>query len=113
MKSFAAASHSQMPSVTTGRIRSAGLVASQSATSLFTHSELADSGDANNTNHSLSSSADSIADHRCGFVDKPVSSRNTCNARRLFHFFARRCNPRCNAGASRPSAAWLYEMKPS
>ena len=82
-------------------------VASQCAISLFTHSEVAASGEANNTNHADSSSASSIADHKCGFVDRPVSSRKIRNARRLFHGFANRCSPRCNAGARRSSAAWL------
>ena len=113
VKSLVDESHSHTPSVTTGRMWSTGLLATQCATSLFTHSDAADSGEANNTNQSLSASAVSIADHKCGFVDNPVSSRNTCNARRLFHRFANRCNPRCNAGANRPSAAWLYEMNPS
>ena len=80
---------------------------------MFTHSDCAASADARSTNHSLSSSAASIADHKCGFVDSPVSSRKIRNARRAFHGFAKRCNPRCNAGANCPSAAWLYEMNPS
>ena len=102
-----------VPSVTTGRIRSADLVASQYSSSLFTHSDSAASGDARSTNHSLVLSAVSIADHRCGLVDSPVSSRNTFKARRWFHGFASRCKPRCKAGANRPSAAWLYETNPS
>ena len=83
------------------------------AISLSTHGDAADSGDANKTNHSDSSSAATIEPHRCGFVDKPVSSRNTRNARTRYHGFANRCSPDCKAGANRPSAAWLYEMNAS
>ena len=93
--------------MTTGRMWSIDLVASQCEISLFTHSDPAASGEARSTNHPLSSSASSMADHRCGFVDSPVSSRKTRRARRLFHGLASRWRPRCSAGASNPSAAWL------
>ena len=89
------------------------MVSNQWAISLSTHGEDADSGDASNTNHSASSNAPTIELHKCGFVDNPVSSRNTRNARTRYHGFANRCSPDCNAGANRPSAAWLYEMKAS
>ena len=74
MKSLPAGSHSQLPSVTTGKMWSTDLVLVQRAISLFTHSDWADEGEARSTNHSLSSSAPSMADHKSGFVDNPVSS---------------------------------------
>ena len=80
VKSPVAASHSHVPSVSTGRIRSTDLVASQWATSLPTHADWADSGEASRTNHSLSSSGCSMADHRCGLVERPVSSRKIRSA---------------------------------
>ena len=101
------ASHSQVPSVTTARMRSADFVANQRETSLFTHSDRAASGEASRTNHSLSAIARSMDSHRSGFVDSPDSSRKMCSARRLFHGFARRCRPCWRAGASRASDAWL------
>lgn len=49
-------------------------------------------------------------DHRPGSAVRLVLSRNTCNCRNRYQGFANRCSADCNAGASLPSAAWLYEM---
>ena len=105
LKSAVAGSHSQIPSVTTGKMCSTDLVASQWVISLLTHSEEADSGEANKTNQPDSFKAASMADHRCGLVERPVSSRKMCRARRLFQGLARRSRPRWRAGANLPSAA--------
>ena len=100
-------SQSQVPSVTTDRMWFADLVSIQRVISLLTQCECAEDGEARRTNHSLSSSARSMADHRFGSVDNPVSSRKIRRALRLFQGLARSCRPRWSAGASCPSAAWL------
>ena len=45
--------------------------------------------------------------HRWGLADNDVSSRKIRKALTLYQGRANRCNPRCSAGASWPSAAWL------
>ena len=80
---------------------------------IYTCCDCAASGDANNTNHSLSSSADCTDAHKCGFAESADSSRNTANARIRYYGLANRCRPRCNAGASCPSAACEYDMNAS
>ncbi len=59
------------------------------------------------------SRASVIDDHRWGFADNDDSSRKIRSARRFPHGLANRCNPACNRGANRSSAACEYEMKPS
>jgi hypothetical protein len=80
---------------------------------LFTQCDRAASGEPKRRKKRDPSSACMIVVQSSGVAERLVSSRNTRNARRLYHGFASDWRPRWIAGASRPSAAWLYEMNAS
>ena len=103
----------KVPSVTTGKMRDACLLASQYPTSRFTHEDAAASGDSRRTNHPESSSASVIEDHRCGLALRDDSSRNIRRARRFHHGLANRCKPAYSLGARRSSDACEYDTNPS
>src|SRR6266571_4230412 len=112
-KSAAASSQRISPSVKITRMLSRGRRVSQCSTSLLTHEDWAESGDASRMKCSELSRADSIDDHNPGVAESPVLSRNTRTERNRLQGLANCWSPDCRAGANLPSAACEYERKAS
>ena len=112
-KSPAGSSQTKSPSVATMNSVAGERCSSHHAISHCTQREAAAAGDASSTKCFDLASAASIAVHNSGLADKLVWSRKTRSARSWKKRRPSRCRPACSAGASAPSAAWLYEMKAS
>ena len=86
-------------------------VCRHASASRATQGEAAASGEARRMKWREAASACSIEAQRWGLADNEASSRKTRSARARYQGLAKRCRPFCRDGASRPSPAWLYEMK--
>jgi hypothetical protein len=93
------------------RSRSAAPASSHASTSCATHSERAASSDAKRIKNREVSRAERMDRQRSGVTPRPVVSRKTRIARRRYHGLANACKLDCMTSVSRPSAAWLYDMK--
>ena len=107
VKSLVASSQAISPPVTTSSSCSVPRVSHQCVTSLLTHADAADSGEARTTRYRDWSSLVTMVLHRWGVRARSDWSRNTAMARSRYQGRARRSRPCSSAGASSPSAAWL------
>jgi hypothetical protein len=105
--------HSIDPAAGAISIRWCWCSAAHHRTSLVTHGEAADRGEATRMNQLESARARSMLGHSAGVADRLVLSRKIRRARGRYQGRANRCSSDWSASASSRSSAWLYEMNAS
>src|ERR1700756_631649 len=110
-KSRASPSQTITPSATLINIFSAGRLCNHHSTSLRTHGDLADEGDARSKKYSDSARACSIERQSAGLAERLVLSRKIRIERRRYQGLANRPSDDCSDAANRSSESWLYDTK--